>query len=205
MEEGFFENGRTLDEVTEKYLKLSGEEKKAIAESFKTKYKFDELYAKHTAVIKDHHEIMDIVNARTGQRYVIDFRKTKDFIIPCRAAVRPASASRFFANGIEEFHLGQIVLTTVDTPIYQPTSKKNMFSLEWVDTGAKPGEKGYTFTFEKQEGDVYKNVEFKTSRLHAESPRGPDRRGPGKERTHDPTRPGSGAWAGAREAISRRS
>ncbi len=159
---GFFQSGATLDEVTEKYLKLSAAERKAIADGFKVKYKYDGLYAKHAKVIKDRDETMAIVNSRQGKRYIIDFKKTKDFIIP-RARGRNVriGVEVFYANGLEEFRLGSIVLTTADTPVYQP--RKNFFSLEWVDTNARADEKGYAFKYEKQEGDVYKNVEFKTA------------------------------------------
>lgn len=167
----FFESGRSLDEVTEKLLNVSAEDKKAIAEGFKAKYKYDELYAKHAAVIKDRDETMAIVNARVGKRYIIDFKKTKDFIIPQpRGRSVRVGVECFYVDGIEDFHLGDILLTTADTPFYQPTPPKNMFSLEWVDTEAKPGEKGYTFTFDKQEDDVYKNIEFKTPGFTLKAP-----------------------------------
>ncbi len=166
---GFFQSGATLDEVTEKYLKLSDTERKAIAAGFKTRYKYDELYAKHAAVIKDRDETMAIVNSRQGKRYIIDFKKTKDFIIPqARGRNVRLGVEVFYANGIEEFRLGDIVLTTADTPLYQP--RKNFFSLEWVDTAAKPGVKGHTFKYGKQEGDVYKDVEFKTAGFTLKAP-----------------------------------
>ena len=141
---------------------MSDAERKAIADGFKAKYKYDELYAKHAKVIKDRDETMAIVNSRQGKRYIIDFKKTKDFIIPqARGRNVRIGVEVFYANGIEEFRLGSIVLTSADTPVYQP--RKNFFSLEWVDTNARADEKGYTFKYEKQEGDVYKNVEFKTA------------------------------------------
>jgi hypothetical protein len=168
---GFFGSGQSLDDITESRLGLSPEEKKSIAADFESKYRSSELMAKHAAVIKDRDETMAIVNSRTGRRYIIDFRKTKDFIIPTpRGRSVRLGVEVFYADGIEEFRLGDIVLTTADTPMYQPKVEKNMYSLEWVDTAAKPGVKGYAFTYEKQEGDVYKNVEFKTAGFTLKAP-----------------------------------
>ena len=168
---GFFQSGRTLDDVTESRLGLSPEDKKAVAAGFEAKYKLTELRATHAAVIKQRDETMAVVNNRQGRRYIIDFRKTKDFIIPQpRGRSVRLGVEVFYANGIEEFRLGDIVLTTADTPLYQPKVEKNMYSLEWVDTEAKPGVKGYTFTFGKQEGDVYRNVEFKTAGFTLKAP-----------------------------------
>ncbi len=34
--------------------------------------------------------------------------------------------------------------------------------LEWIDTHAKPGEKGYSFKYKSQEGSLYKDVSLTT-------------------------------------------
>jgi hypothetical protein len=114
---------------------------------------------------------MAIVNGRKGRRYIIDFRKTKDFIIPQPKgrSVR-LGVEVFYANGIEEFRLADIVLTTADTPLYQPKAQKSMYSIEWVDTAAKPGVKGYELTYERLDGDVYRNVVFKTAGFTLKAP-----------------------------------
>ena len=130
---------------------------------------------------------MAIVNSRNGRRYIIDFRKTKDFIIPQpRGRSVRLGVEVFYANGIEEFRLGDIVLTTADTPMYQPKVEKNMYSLEWVDTDAEPGVKGYAFTYREAGRRRLQERRIQDRRLHPEGARGPARRGPGR-RTRSPS------------------
>jgi hypothetical protein len=49
----FFQKKRNLDELTASFLNLSPEEKKTISNRLTTKYSYDDLYAKHDAVIKE--------------------------------------------------------------------------------------------------------------------------------------------------------
>jgi hypothetical protein len=166
---GFFENERNLDEVMAAKLNLSENEKKAVAERLKAKYKYDELYAKHAPVIRNRDEIRQIVTSRKGKTYIVDFKKTREFLIPegrdrDRSVV--LGVRGYFANGIKELTMGDIVLTTWHTPIHKPF----LYTIEWTDTEAKPEEKGYTFNYEKQEGDVYKNVIFTTPGFTLKAP-----------------------------------
>ncbi|MFC2170328.1 hypothetical protein ACFLRM_07220, partial [Acidobacteriota bacterium] len=48
----FFQKKKNLDEMTSDFLNLSKTEKEEIAERLKTRYSFEDIYAKHKAVIK---------------------------------------------------------------------------------------------------------------------------------------------------------
>ena len=166
---GFFESEKNLDEVTAEKLRLSEAEKKAIEERLKAKYEYDKLYAKHAAKIKDRDEIKQIVTSRKGLTYIVDYQKTKEFLLPAgRQGGRDVriGVAGYFVNGIEEYTMGDIVMTTWNTPIHKPF----LFTLEWTDTEAKPDVKGYTFYYEKQEGDVYKNIVFTTPGFTLKAP-----------------------------------
>ena len=164
---GFFESEKTLDEVTAEKLKLSDKEKAAVAERLKAKYDYDKLYAKHAAVIAERDAVRNIVTSRKGRTYVIDFQKTREFLMPvARGRSVTVGVSGYFVNGIADYVFGDVTMTTWNTPIHKPF----LYTLEWTDTEVKPGEKNYTFNYEKQEGEVYKNVVFTTPGFTLKAP-----------------------------------
>ncbi len=164
---GFFESEKTLDEFTAEKLRLSEKEKAAVAGRLKAKYDYDRLYAKHAAVIAERDSVRKIVTERKGRTYVIDFQKTREFLtlVPRGRSVT-VGVSGYFVNGISDLKLGDIELTTWNTPIHKPF----LYTLEWTDTEVKPDEKNYTFNYERQEGDVYKNVVFTTPGFTLKAP-----------------------------------
>ncbi len=163
----FFQTGKNLDEVTAKYLNLSEVERKEVEDRLKPKYKYDDLFTKHQAVIKERDDAKAVIKNRVGKRYIIDYKKTKELIIPeGRGKFVTIGVEGLFLNGLKDFALGDVLLTTVDTPIHKPF----LWTIEWIDTEAKAGEKGYEFTFEKQEGETYKNILFKTAGFTLKAP-----------------------------------
>ncbi len=164
---GFFESEKTLDEVTAEKLKLSDQEKAAVAERLKAKYGYDQLYAKHAAVIAERDAVRNLVTSRKGRTYVIDFQKTREFLMPvARGRSVTVGVSGYFVNGIADYVFGDVVVTTWNTPIHKPF----LYTLEWTDTEVKPEEKGYTFYYGKKEGDVYKDVYFTTPGFTLKAP-----------------------------------
>ncbi len=166
---GLYEKGLNLDQVTAARLKLAAKEKAAIAERLKTRYGYDKLYAKHAAVVTDRDEIMNIVKSRKGRTYIIDMEKTRDFVYAMgrrNGRSITVSVSGYYVNGIEDLKLGDIELTTWNTPIHKPF----LYTIEWTDTEVKPDEKNYTFHYEKKEGDIYKNVIFTTPGFTLKAP-----------------------------------
>ena len=112
---------------------------------------------------------MNIVKSRKGRTYIIDMEKTRDFVYAMgRRDGRSitVSVSGYYVNGIEDLKLGDIELTTWNTPIHKPF----LYTIEWTDTEVKPDEKNYTFHYEKKEGDVYKNVVFTTPGFTLKAP-----------------------------------
>ena len=166
---GLFENDLTLDQALSAKLKLSEKEKAVIAERLNTKYDYDKLHAKHAAVTTDRDATRKIVTDRKGRTYIIDLHKTKE---PINVIGRVNSrfvtvvVSGYFVNGIEDFKMGDIELTTWNTPIHKPFA----YTVEWTDTEVKPDEKNYAFYYGKQDGDVYKNVIFTTPGFTLKAP-----------------------------------
>ncbi len=168
---GLYEKGLNLDQVAAARLKLTVNEKAAIAERLKTKYDYDRLYAKHAAVIAGRDSIMNTVKSRKGRTYIIDMEKTRDFVYAVgrgQAGVDfiTVSVSGYFIHGLMDLKQGDIELTTWDTPIHKPF----LYTIEWTDTEVKPDEKNYTFHYEKQEGDVYKKAVITTGGFTLKAP-----------------------------------
>ena len=167
---GVFENGLDLDQALAAKLKLSENEKAAVAERLKTKYDYDKIYAKHAVVVADRDAKIKEVTGRKGRTYIVDLHKTKELIgvTPRKDSKKfiTVSVSGYYIDGIEEFRLGDVALTTWNTPIHKPF----LNTIEWTDTEVKPEEKNYTFYYEKQDGDVYKNVIFTTPGFTLKAP-----------------------------------
>lgn len=164
---GFFENERSQDDVIRDFLKLSDEEKKQIRERFNKKYGFDELRAKHGAVIKERDDAIILIESRKGKKYIVDFKKTKEFFnSKHRGKMIRLGVRQIFLNGIEELTLGDVILTSKDTPMERPY----LWTVEWVDTEAKEGEEGYQLEYGEKVDDVYKNVTFTTKGFTLKAP-----------------------------------
>ena len=164
---GFFREKKNLDEVTANFLKLSPDQEKLIAARLKTKYPYDELYAKHNAVIKERDEALAMIENRKGEKYIIDFTKTGEFprVKPRGKEIR-IDVELVYIHGIEKLALGEIELTGIDTPMHRP----GLYTFEWIDTEAKQDEKGCEISFKEKAEDIYKNVVFKTSGFTLKAP-----------------------------------
>ncbi len=164
---GFFREKKNLDEVTANFLKLAPDQEKLIAARLKTKYPFDELYAKHNAVIKERDEALAMIENRKGKKYIIDFEKTGEFpLVKSRGKAIRIDVEQVFIHGIEKLDLGEIELTSIDTPMHRP----GLYTFEWIDTEAKQDEKGCEISFKEKADDIYKNVVFKTSGFTLKAP-----------------------------------
>ncbi len=69
-------------------------------------------------------------------------------------------------NGIGRLTLGDILLTSVDTPMHRP----GLWTVEWVDTNTADGVKGYELTCMAHAGSVCKGAEFKTAGFTLKAP-----------------------------------
>ena len=157
---GFFQEKKNLDQVISDFLKLSPDQKKLIANRLKTKYPYDKLFAKHNAVVKERDEAIAMIKNRKGKKYIIDFEKTREFPrVKSRGKEIRIDVELVFIHGIEKLYLGEIELTSIDTPMHRP----GLFTFEWIDTEVKKDEKGYEISFKEKTEGTYKNAVFKTT------------------------------------------
>jgi len=162
-----FQEKKNLDEVTANFLKISPDRKKVIANRLKTKYPYDELYAKHNAVIKERDEAIAMIKSRKGKKYIIDFKKTREFPrVKSRGKAIRIDVEQVFIHGIEKLDLGEIELTSIDTPMHRPW----LYTFEWIDTETKKDEKGYEISFKEKVEDTYKKAVFKTNGFTLKAP-----------------------------------
>jgi hypothetical protein len=73
---------------------------------------------------------------------------------------------QIFVNGIGRLTLGDVSLTSIDTPMHRP----GLWTVEWVDTNAADGVKGYDLTCRERAGSVCKGAEFKTAGFTLNAP-----------------------------------
>jgi hypothetical protein len=152
---GFFENDRTLDEVAAGSLNLSEGDKQRIAERLKTDFSFNEIRARHRQVIQNRDNAIQLVMNRKGKKYLIDVKHAQQgFNIEPRELVL-CRQEQIYPHGLRGFVFGSLKLISQDTPMRFITAQ---YVLEWIDTEAKEGEKGYELKYETKDGDLYKNV-----------------------------------------------
>lgn len=164
---GFFREKKNLDEVTANFLKLSPDQKKVIANRLKTKYSYDKLYAKHNAVIKERDEAIAMINNRKGKKYIIDFKKTREFPrVKSRGKDIRIGVRQIFLHGIDKLYLGDIELVSIDTPMHRP----GIYAFEWIDTEANKDKKGYEISFKEKIEHTYKKAVFKTNGFTLKAP-----------------------------------
>ena len=163
----FFVKNKTMDDIMGAYLKLDEKKKARIAGGFAARYGLDKLYAKHGPVIKERDDAIALIQSRKGRTYIVDFEATKEFI---RTTPRGKSASisvrEIFPHGIEKLTLGDVEMTGRDIPM----EREWLYTVQWVDTEAKEGEKGYTLVFGAKDGDIYKNAVLTTNGFTLKAP-----------------------------------
>jgi hypothetical protein len=154
---GFFQSQKSLDRVVEETLKLTEADEQRIAAGLEARYKVPDVRARHKAVLDERDAAIALVKSRRGTRYIVDFERTKEFFEtkPRGKAVR-LGVEQIFLNGIERLTLGEVVLTSIDTPMHKPW----VWTVEWVDTNAADGVKGYELTCRERAGTVCKGAEF---------------------------------------------
>jgi hypothetical protein len=163
----FFQSQKSLDKVVEETLKLTEADERRIAAGLEARYKVSDVRAKHKKVLDERDAAIALVKSRQGKRYIVDFERTKEFFdtMPRGKSVR-LGVEQIFVNGIERLTFGDISLTSIDTPMHRPW----LWTVEWVDTGAADGVKGYELTCRERVGAVCKGAEFKTAGFTLNAP-----------------------------------
>jgi len=164
---GFFLSQKSLDRVVEETLKLTEADERRIAAGLEARYTVSDLQAKHKTVLDERDSAIALVKSRQGTRYIVDFERTKEFFdaLPRGKAVR-LGVEQIFVNGIERLTLGEVVLTSIDTPMHKPW----VWTVEWVDTNAADGVKGYELTCRERAGTVCKGAEFTSAGFTLKAP-----------------------------------
>jgi hypothetical protein len=155
----FFEKNRSLDEVTADFLGMTESEKNEIAERLKTDFEYERMKARHSQTINEREDAIGSVANRKGKKFLIDLNhaqsgfdiRPRQFILNNREQIYP--------RGLAGFEYGSLRLKSGETPM---RLIMNEDVLEWIDTDAKPGEKGYILKYQSQAGDLYKGVNLKT-------------------------------------------
>ena len=96
--------------------------------------------------------------SRKGKTYRIDVTQAgESFDVNPRDLILKDKA-QFYPHGLIHVYFGSLKLTSKETPM-----RFADWVLEWIDTEAKPGEKGYELKYDSLEGDLYKGVTLMTS------------------------------------------
>jgi hypothetical protein len=164
----FFKSQKNLDDLITNLLKLSPTQKKKIAKRLKTRYPYDEIYAKHDAVIKERDQAVQMVKNRKGTKYIIDMIKIREWFKfkAHKKRIFIKGIEWIYPHGIEPFQLADIQITTKDTPIHRTW----LHTYEWIDTKPNTGNKGYKITFKTKEGETYKNLVFQAKGFTLKAP-----------------------------------
>jgi len=163
----FFQSQKSLDKVVEETLKLTEADERRIAAGLEARYTVSDVRAKHKRVLDERDAAIALVKSRQGKRYIVDFERTREFFEtrPRGKSVR-VGVEQIFVNGIERLTLGDISLTSIDTPMHRP----RLWTVEWVDTNAADGVMGYELTCREHAGSVCKGAEFKTAGFTLDAP-----------------------------------
>lgn len=164
---GFFKKEIDLDERVRKCLKLSKTERKAVVERLKTNYPYDEIFARHGAVIKERDDAIALVTNLKGKKFIVNWKSTKEFFIlmPQGKSVI-MGVKTIFHEGFQPFTLGEVEMTSPKVLINKP----DIWFLEWVDQNPVPGAKGYELTYKTKDGDIYKKAVVKTGGFELKAP-----------------------------------
>ena len=155
--QGLFENDRSLDEVTADFLKLTEADISRIAERLKTDFEYDKIRDRHAKVIKERDDAVAEVMNRKGKIYQIDVKQAQGGFDIFPRDVVFYKREQIYPKGLTHIYFGSLKLTSKETPMRFSKS-----IIEWIDTEAKPGEKGYEIKFDSHEGDLYKGVTLTT-------------------------------------------
>lgn len=159
-QENFFKEQKLLDQFLSENLPLTDEEKEKIAEGLKTRYDFAEISERHTNRISQRDNAYEMIQARKGRVYVINFKPTGEYLYPKGYGESfKVGLINIYPEGIEKVEIQEVLFAGEKTPIIQD----QLFYIKWIDTEASPGEKGYDVIFSRQEGeDVFYDAEVKT-------------------------------------------
>jgi hypothetical protein len=168
-QDGFFQNGLTLEQVLKDRLKVSDEDLKIIGERLQDRYPLDDMSKQTGAAIGKRDAALKTILGRKGRSYIVDFKSTKEFLKPqARGESFRIGLIQLCPEGIEQIRIREVEFNGEKTPIIAD----QLYYVKWIDTEAKPGEKGYTIVSSSKQGDdVYVDAVFKTRGFTLKAPK----------------------------------
>jgi hypothetical protein len=168
-QENFFKEQKLLDQFLSKSLDMTEEEKEKIAQGLKTRYVLDDISKHHTQRVAQRDKTLEMFQARKGRVYVINFKPTGEYLYPKGYDESfEVGLMHLYPEGIETIEIQEVLFMGEKTPIMQD----QLFYIKWIDTEATPGEKGYSVTFSRQEGEnIYYDAEIKTKGFVLKAPK----------------------------------
>jgi hypothetical protein len=160
---------QALDQILGQYLQLSPDEKTVVQQRLKNQYNFQEIEKRHTSLIKKRDEAYEMIQARKGRKYIINFKPTREYMRPTsRGEIYSLGLIRIYPEGIEKIQIQDVILEGKNTPIVQD----RLYYIKWIDTEAGPTEKSYQLSFSKKEGEnIYVDAVFTTKGFVLKAPK----------------------------------
>lgn len=167
-QENFFKEQKLLDQTLSENLTMTEEEKEEIVRGLKTRYDFADISERHTKRIAQRDNAYEMIQARKGRVYVINFKPTREYLYPKGYGESfEMGLMHIYPEGIEKIEIQEVLFSGEKTPIMQD----QLYYIKWIDTEASPGEKGYKVTFSRKEGeDIFYDAEVKTGDFVLKAP-----------------------------------
>ncbi|MEW5901744.1 MAG: hypothetical protein AB1715_09810, partial [Acidobacteriota bacterium] len=165
----FFQEKKLLDQVIRESVGLKEDEKDKIAARLKTDYPFEEIRERNTKPIKERDDALAMIKARQGRVYVVNFKPTQEYL-------RPETDGKSYMVGLIHICPEGISRVKVQEVLFEgqksPMILDQLYYIKWVDTEAKAGEKGYTLTYGRKEGeDIFYDAVFATRGFTLRAPK----------------------------------
>ncbi len=167
--DGFFQSGKMMDQAIREHLAPSEAEMTAAGRRLEDRYSIAEIRARNGNEIRKRDEALAVIQARRGRTYIVNFKPTQEYLAPkSRGKSYAVGLINIHPEGIERIQIRDVVFEGAASPIVQD----QLFYIKWIDTEAKPGEKGYTLTFGKKEGeDIYIDAVLTTGGFTLRAPK----------------------------------
>jgi len=165
--EGFFESGKSLADALRGALRLTDAERSAATARLADQWGFQQLVAKHAVPLKRGQDALALVKSRQGYTFIIDTVQMRELLqIRARGESFQVGIASVYPHGIDRAVLGEIVLTSSDTPLF----RRDLYWLEWVDTEVAPGRSAYSLDCLEKSGDVCKSATLTTKGFVLKAP-----------------------------------
>lgn len=163
------QNKLPLDQILSQYLQLTPDEKTTVQQRLKTQYNFREIEKKHTSLIKKRNDAYEMIQARKGRKYIINFKPTREFVRPTsRGETYSLGLINIYPEGIEKIQIQDVILAGKNTPIV----RDRLYYIKWIDTEAGPAENSYNLNYSKKEGEnIYVDAVFTTKGFILKAPK----------------------------------